>query len=218
MSIASSSASASTASPGNFPIQPLLLSLSLQIQLFIEIIRSNASSGPPGSAAGISRPSTPFSSAASPSSNADLGGNMEASTASLASSNASMGSAMSGVSGTSSVNGATAALSQALSHAQSLHAQANKIQDLGMRNIYLRELEMVSGLLPYHDPRKSPVAYYLDESRRDALAEAVNGAILRKYKARAAVNEVRLTIPLAPYSKPRRDVYEFQAREYSQTE
>lgn len=72
----------------------------------------------------------------------------------------------------------TSAISQALSQAQALHAQASQITDPTTKSIYLKELEAVSGLLPYRDPRNSPMAFYLDESRRDTLAEAVNGAIL----------------------------------------
>lgn len=77
----------------------------------------------------------------------------------------------------------TSAISQALSQAQSLHAQASQIADPTTRPIYLKELEAVSGLLPYRDPRTSPMAFYLDESRRDGLAEAINGAILCKSTA-----------------------------------
>lgn len=168
----------------NVPPQPSLLSLSLQIQLFIEVVRS-AAPFPAGtsvalaSATSISRPSTPLNNSQSPGS---ANGSMDGSTASLAS-NTSQGSQASRMSilsnGSSS---STAAISQALSQAQSLHAQASQIVDAATKSVYLKELEAVSGLLPYRDPRNSPMAFYLDESRRDTLAEALNGAILCKLK------------------------------------
>jgi hypothetical protein len=162
------------------PIQPYLLSLSLQIQLFIEVVRS-AAPPPPGASAplahssSISRPSTPLHNANSPES---ANGSMDGSTASLAS-NTSQGSKMSVLSNGSSSS--TSAISQALSQAQSLHAQASSISDPTTKAAYLKELEAVSGLLPYRDPRTSPMAYYLDEKRRDVLADALNGAILCKF-------------------------------------
>lgn len=83
---------------------------------------------------------------------------------------------MSGLSNSSSSS--TSAISQALSQAQNLHAQASRISDPAAKTAYLKELEAVSGLLPYRDPRQSPVAFYLDERRRDSLAEALNAGIL----------------------------------------
>lgn len=83
-------------------------------------------------------------------------------------------------------------LSAALGHIQSLHAQANALQDSNTRTMYLKELESVSGLLPYHDPKLSPVAYYLDEKRRDTLAEAVNGAILCESRCTERIRSVRV--------------------------
>ena len=179
-----------------FPTQPMLLSISLQIQLFIEILRqSSASTGPPpiaGAGAGgggISRPSTPYTSAAASPSNGN-GPGLDESVASLAS-HASGGSAMSGVSGGSSASASaagstssgsvgTSALSIALAQVQSLHAQASALPDPAARRAMLDELVAVSALLPYKNPRDSPSAYYLDTSRRTALAAAVNGAILRE--------------------------------------
>ena len=172
-----------------FSTQPMLLHISLQIQLFIEILRqSSASSGPLPTLAGgsgISRPSTPFASAAASPSNGNAQG-LEESVASLAS-HTSGGSAMSGVSGGSSASAAgstssgsagTSALSIALAQVQSLHAQASALPDPATRRATLDELVAVSALLPYKNPRDSPSAYYLDTSRRTALAAAVNGAIL----------------------------------------
>ena len=181
-------------SPIEFSTQPMLLHISLQIQLFIEILRqSSASTGPPPISAGgagglgISRPSTPYASAAASPSNGH-GQGLEESVASLAS-HASGGSAMSGVSGGSSASAAgstssgsvgTSALSIALAQVQSLHAQASALPDPAARRAMLDELVAVSALLPYKNPRDSPSAYYLDMSRRTALAAAVNGAILRE--------------------------------------
>ena len=153
-----------------FPTFPLHLSLCLQIQLFVEVVRSTSN------ASSLSRPSTPFSQAQSPSS---ANGSLDGSTASLASNGTTSSSQMSlGSAVSASTNGSQSAIQVALVHAQNLHAQASLLPDPGMRATYLKELETVSGLLPYHDPRLSPVAYYLDEKRRDALADAVNGAIL----------------------------------------
>lgn len=177
-----------TPTPPIFSTNPLRLALSLQIQLFIEVVRQAAcsvnGSSVQSTSSGLhpSRPSTPFSAAQSPGS---AHGSMEGSTASIGS---TASSAMS-FSSSASVNGTTSALSGALAHAQSLYAQADRLADPVLRQTHRAELESVSGLLPYHDPRLSPVSYYLDENRRLALAEAVSGAILcelcLRYSSRA---------------------------------
>ena len=97
---------------------------------------------------------------------------MDGSTASLAS------TASSGMSISSASSSRNTTLSRALEHARGLYAQANLLSDTETRRAYVAEIENVGGLLPYADPRLSPVSYYLDERRRDALADAINGAIL----------------------------------------
>lgn len=156
-----------------FSTDPVRLAIALQLQLFIEIVRQSAAlhASASHSNMAISRPGTPFSAAQSPIS---VNGSLDGSTASLAS---TASSSMSHSSGTSAT-GSTSALSVALSHAQTLYAQIDRLPDPAIRQAHRLELESVSGLLPYHDPFQSPVSFYLDEKRRDALAEAVNGAVL----------------------------------------
>ena len=71
------------------------------------------------------------------------------------------------------------ALQQALSQLQSLFARVQMIGDYS-RSMYLAELEQVSALLVYTDLENSPVRSYLDYSRREALANQVNSAILAR--------------------------------------
>lgn len=44
--------------------------------------------------------------------------------------------------------------------------------------MYLKELENVTALLAYTDLERSPVRKYLDQTRRAALAEQINSAIM----------------------------------------
>lgn len=96
----------------------------------------------------------------------------------------------------------------ALSQAQDLHARASQIADPATKTAYLKELECVSGLLPYRDPRMSPMAHYLDERRRDVLAEAVNGAIMREYMMAVPVSTSLRMLTLPFYSVDRQSLHE----------
>ena len=65
-----------------------------------------------------------------------------------------------------------------LSKAQKLFGLANMLDKSGDRTVYLEELNNVSGLLAYKVPEKSPIAKYLSQERREAVADQVNRAIL----------------------------------------
>jgi hypothetical protein len=169
-------------------LYPAHLSLNLQIQAFIESVRlaftatptngtttqnltsvGNALGGlsvpshtmAPGIANVISRSASP-----APSSTSSNGSNTSAN----------------GMSGSAHSNGSTAAalnpfLHAALSHAQLLNTNVQKLP-LYWRSMYLKELESVMVLLAYTDLERSPVRKYLDQSRRVALAEQINSAIM----------------------------------------
>jgi hypothetical protein len=62
--------------------------------------------------------------------------------------------------------------------ARKLQAQVNMLPDPDARKMFIKELKNVLGLLAYKVPEKSPVASYLKQDRRDALAAQVNSAIL----------------------------------------
>ena len=156
-------------------LDPAHLLLNLQIQVFIESIRSASQAGagagqmtgsghlPPlatntpgiAAAASISRAASPAPSSAS-----------------------------SNGSGTSTTGGGTTstlnpALHSALAYAQGLYTSAQKLPSY-WRAMYLKELEQVTALLAYTDVEHSPVRKFLHRSRKVALAEQVNSAILCK--------------------------------------
>lgn len=62
---------------------------------------------------------------------------------------------------------------------QGINARVQKLPEY-WRAMYLKELEGVTALLAYEDLERSPVRRFLDQSRRNALAEQVNSAILRE--------------------------------------
>lgn len=62
---------------------------------------------------------------------------------------------------------------------QNLYATVNALQKTEDRNVYLKELSNVGGLLAYKVPENSPMAKYLHQERRDRVAEQINSAILR---------------------------------------
>lgn len=67
----------------------------------------------------------------------------------------------------------------ALVHAaQRLYSTVESLQDISDREIYRKELNAVGGLLAYRIPEKSPMACYLTQERRAAVADQVNSAIL----------------------------------------
>ena len=65
-----------------------------------------------------------------------------------------------------------------LSKAQKLFGLANMLDRSSDRDVYLKELNNVSGLLAYKVPERSSVAKYLSQERREAVADQVNRAIL----------------------------------------
>jgi len=68
-----------------------------------------------------------------------------------------------------------------LSLAQTLFTNVQKLLGNHWRAMYLKELENVTALLAYTDLEKSPVRKYLDQTRRVALAEQINSAIMCEY-------------------------------------
>lgn len=78
----------------------------------------------------------------------------------------------------SSVSTRTTSLALSLPHCRALHDFVHQLPEPLERAIFAKELENVAGLLAYVDPWDSPVRKYLDQSRRDSLAERVNAAIL----------------------------------------
>ncbi len=155
-------------------MDPDHLLLNLQIQVFIEAIRSASSSqlAPPASTTATPQlgPSGGLPSLASTTPGI-------ASSISRAASPAPSTSSSNG-SNTSATNAAlNPALNSALAYAQSLYASAQKLPSY-WRSMYFKELEQVTALLAYTDVEHSPVRRFLHRSRKVALAEQVNSAIL----------------------------------------
>lgn len=67
-----------------------------------------------------------------------------------------------------------------LTRAQKLYAFTNTLSDPQDRATYLKELENVAGLLAYKVPEDSPMAKYLTLERREAVADQINRAILKR--------------------------------------
>lgn len=67
-----------------------------------------------------------------------------------------------------------------LHRAQRVYAEVEALQDKEIKMIYRKELSTVGGLLAYRIPEESPMKHYFDQSRREAVAEQVNSAILCK--------------------------------------
>jgi hypothetical protein len=65
-----------------------------------------------------------------------------------------------------------------LSKARKLYAQVHMLANPIEREAYTTELRNVAGLLAYPDPLSSPVAKYLSQERREAVANQINTAIL----------------------------------------
>ena len=68
-----------------------------------------------------------------------------------------------------------------LHRAQRLYATVESLRDTRERETYRKELNAVGGLLAYTEPEKSPIAKYLSQDLRDAVANQVNSAILCEY-------------------------------------
>lgn len=65
-----------------------------------------------------------------------------------------------------------------LFRAQKLYSAAGMLKNPSDRARYLKELGNVGGLLAYKHPENSPMAKYLSQERREAVAEQINAAIL----------------------------------------
>jgi hypothetical protein len=62
--------------------------------------------------------------------------------------------------------------------AQKLYALVELLRKPEDRATYLKELENVGGLLAYKVPEMSPMSKYLDQARRESVADQINRAIL----------------------------------------
>ncbi|PLW31821.1 hypothetical protein PCASD_15426 [Puccinia coronata f. sp. avenae] len=185
-------------------LNPAHVALNLQIQFFVEFVRSISQSQPVhsngvehdgesharGSSVG---PSTENAHATNGKMSEHavrrLGGSSPTSHSGAAATAASngMGTDLSNSVGalsddtsttSSSVSTRTTSLALSLPHCRALHDYVHQLPEPTERAIFAKELENVAGLLAYVDPWDSPVRKYLDQSRRDLLAHRVNAAIL----------------------------------------
>lgn len=69
-----------------------------------------------------------------------------------------------------------------LHRAQSLYSAVNCLTKPADRVLYITELSQVSGLLAYPYPEGSPMAPYLAQERREAVADQIDSAILCKLR------------------------------------
>lgn len=141
-----------TFSPSALSLAPSILSLNLQLQSFVELIRTANST---------SRPSTPTPSAAgdSPTDPPSL----SASTSSIMSSR-------------------TGSMMKAIAQSQALGKKVQEMPAGRDKESWQRECVDVSGLLAYVDLSICPVRGYLAQERREVLAELVNAAVLREFR------------------------------------
>ncbi|KAK1924281.1 hypothetical protein DB88DRAFT_489683 [Papiliotrema laurentii] len=136
---------------------PAHVKLNLQIQSFIESFRNLAPSSPSSPASSIS----------------SLTSSMHVSTHNLTA--VAPSTTSNGTGGSSVSPGVT--LTNALTAAQGLHAEAKKLPP-DVRAVYLQEIKDVGALFAYTDPETSILSGFLAQERRVALAEQVNFAIL----------------------------------------
>lgn len=152
-------------------LAPEIISLNLQTQTFIELMRTaHASSA-------ISTPSTPTSSVHGGLTGGGGGGGGGGGDAH--SSDAEMSAS------TSSLGGSASILNVAIAQSQALREKVLQLEVGQDREGWERECIDVCGLLAYKDLATCPVRGYLSQSRRDILAEMVNSAILREFSAHA---------------------------------
>jgi hypothetical protein len=177
-------------------LYPAHLSLNLQIQAFIESVRAASTATSP-TTNGTNQALTAAVNAIGPMSGArtfaasspaiaNAANALSRSASPAPSSESSFGSNTSanGLSGSNHSNGSAAVINPvlhaALSHAQLLFTNVQKLPGY-WRAMYLKELESVTALLAYTDLERSPVRKYLDQSRRVALAEQINSAIMCRF-------------------------------------
>lgn len=71
-------------------------------------------------------------------------------------------------------------LTNLITRIQKLYVLANALPRESDRKTYAEELDQVGGLLAYKVPEKSPMARYLSQGRREAVADQINAAVLCK--------------------------------------
>jgi hypothetical protein len=69
-------------------------------------------------------------------------------------------------------------LGNLIARIQKLYTLANALPKESDRKTYAEELDQVGGLLAYKAPEGSPMARYLSQGRREAVADQINAAIL----------------------------------------
>lgn len=132
-------------------LDPEILSLNLQLQSFVELIRAANST---------STPSTPIAHASTEDSPSDNG--MSTSTSSI-------------------LSVRTGSMMKAIAHSQALGAKVRDLPAGKAKESWEKECVDVSGLMAYTDLTICPVRGYLAQSRREILAELVNSAILSTF-------------------------------------
>jgi len=83
-------------------------------------------------------------------------------------------------------------LESLITRIQKLYVLANALPKESDRKTYAEELDQVGGLLAYKDPEKSPMARYLSQGRREAVADQINAAVLCKSQPFFGENEAVL--------------------------
>jgi len=84
-------------------------------------------------------------------------------------------------------------LSSLIVRIQKLYVLANALPKESDRRTYAEELNQVGGLLAYKDPEGSPMARYLSQERREAVADQINAAVLYQTQ-RSAVSKLELQV------------------------
>lgn len=69
-------------------------------------------------------------------------------------------------------------LTNLITRIQKLYILVNALPKESDRKTYAEELDQVGGLLAYKIPEKSPMARYLSQGRREAVADQINAAVL----------------------------------------
>lgn len=69
-------------------------------------------------------------------------------------------------------------LTNLIARIQKLYVLANALPKESDRTTYAEELDQVGGLLAYKVPEQSPMARYLSQGRREAVADQINAAVL----------------------------------------
>ncbi|SNX81603.1 uncharacterized protein MEPE_00308 [Melanopsichium pennsylvanicum] len=151
-------------------MEPDHLLLNLQIQVFIEAIRSASNSQLAHSSTSSLTSGLPLLASTTP----GIANSISRAASPAPSATSSNGSATSTTGNGAALN---PVLHSALAYAQGLYASAQKLPSF-WRAMYLKELEQVTALLAYTDVEHSPVRRFLHKSRKLALAEQVNSAIL----------------------------------------